>query len=183
MDRGDDDVELGEAVVGEIERAVGEDVALDAGEQRQALEAAVQRADPGRVCERARLVEAVGHRQRLAVIGDRDVLEAEPVRRCGHRLEVVLAVRRGRVHVQVAAQVGQRDERGQRPRAAPPRFRRGSRAARARPTPCRAPGRCLPPSRRRLAVVVHTEEAVLVQLEAALDGAVAHDDVVRLGAR
>ena len=49
VDRGDDDVELGEAVVGEIEPAVGEDVALDAGQQRQALEAAVQRADAGGV--------------------------------------------------------------------------------------------------------------------------------------
>ena len=76
-----DDVELREAVVGEIERAVGEDVALDAGQQRQPLEAAVQGADARGVLERAALVEPVGHRQRLAVVGDGDVLVAEPVRR------------------------------------------------------------------------------------------------------
>ena len=36
VDRGDDDVERGQAVVGEIERAVGPDVALDAGQQPDA---------------------------------------------------------------------------------------------------------------------------------------------------
>ena len=54
-------------------RAVGEDVALDAGEQRQPFEAAVQRPHARGVLERAPLVEAVGHRQRLAVVGDGDV--------------------------------------------------------------------------------------------------------------
>ena len=112
--RRDDEIELGEAVVGEIEPAVGQDVALDAGEQRQALESAVQRPHAGRVLERAALVEAVGHRQRLAVVGDGDVLMAEAVRRGGHRLEVVPAVGGGRVHVQVAAQIADGDERGQR---------------------------------------------------------------------
>ena len=107
----------GEAVVGEIERAVGEDVALDAGQQRQPFEAAVQRADARGVLERAALVEAVGHRQRLAVVGDRDVLVAEPVGGRGHRLERLAAVGLGRVHVQVAAQVGARHERGQRARS------------------------------------------------------------------
>ena len=53
-------------------------------------------------------VEPVGHRQRLAVIGDRDVFEAGVARREHHRLEVVLAVGLGRVHVQVAAQVAER---------------------------------------------------------------------------
>ena len=137
--RGDDDVELGEAVVGEVEPAVGEDVAFDAGEQRQALEASVQRAHAGGVLERAPLVEAVGHGQRLAVIGDGDVLVSQPVRGRGHRLEIVLAVGRGRVHVQVAAQIRDGHEPRQRAGDARPRFRRDSRAARARPTPCPAP--------------------------------------------
>ena len=64
--------------------------------------------------ERRRFVEAAGHRQRLAVIGDRDVLEARGPRRERHRLDVVLAVGRGRMQVQVAAEVGPRDQRGQR---------------------------------------------------------------------
>ena len=38
--RRDDHVELGEAVIGQVHRAVGADVALDAGEQRDALEPA-----------------------------------------------------------------------------------------------------------------------------------------------
>ena len=33
VDRGDDDIELGQAVVGQVHGAVGPDVALDAGEQ------------------------------------------------------------------------------------------------------------------------------------------------------
>ena len=73
MDRGDDDVELGEAVVGEIHRAVGPDVALDPGEHGDALEPSVQLADAAGVFERAPLVEPVGHGERLAVIGDGDV--------------------------------------------------------------------------------------------------------------
>ena len=41
--------------------------------------------DAGGMRERAVLVEAVGHRQRLAVIGDRDVFEARFPRRVRHR--------------------------------------------------------------------------------------------------
>ena len=73
VDGRDDEVQLREAVVGEIHRPVGPDVALDARQYRHALEAAVQAADRARVFERARLVEAVRHRERLTVVGDRDV--------------------------------------------------------------------------------------------------------------
>ena len=53
VDRGDDDIELRQAVVGEIEPSVGEDVALDAGEQRQPLEPPVERSHPA-ACSSAR---------------------------------------------------------------------------------------------------------------------------------
>ena len=53
MDRGDDDVELSEAVVGEIEAAVAEDVALDSCEQREVLEASVQCPNASGVFQRA----------------------------------------------------------------------------------------------------------------------------------
>ena len=66
---------------------------------------AFERADRARVLERPRLVEAVGHRERLAVIGDGDVLEPGVARRARHRLGVGAAVGRGRVHVEVAAQI------------------------------------------------------------------------------
>ena len=49
MHGSDDEIELGQTVVGEIEAAVVQDVALDAGEQRQALESSVQRTNAGRV--------------------------------------------------------------------------------------------------------------------------------------
>ena len=101
-------IELGEAVGRQIHRAVGQDVALDAGEHANAVDAPVQLADARGMGQRAGFVEPVGHRQRLAVIGDGDVLESGVARREHHRLEVVLAVRLGRVHVQVAAQVGER---------------------------------------------------------------------------
>ena len=137
MDRCDDDVELSEAVVGEIEPAIGQDVAFDSGEQREILESAVQRPDAGGVFERPSLVEAVGHRERLAVIGDGDVLAAEAMRGLRHRRQVVAAISLRRVHVQIATQIGQRDQCRQRPaRAAStsPRFSRSSGSIQSMPS-------------------------------------------------
>ncbi len=94
-------------------------------------------ANPRRVRERAGLVEPVGHRQRLAVIGNGDVLEPGVARGQDHRLEVVLPVGLGRVHVQVAAQIGGLDERGSRRSAAAsisPRCSRSSGGTQARPS-------------------------------------------------
>ena len=113
--RRDDDVELCEAVVGEVHRAVGADVALDAGQHGDAVEAGVELADGARVLERADLVEAVGHREGLAVIGDRDVLEPGGPGRQRHRLGVGAAVGRGGVHVQVAAEILPLDQPRERP--------------------------------------------------------------------
>ena len=91
-----------------------------------------------RVRERARLVEAVGHRQRLAVIGDRDVLEPGRPRRQRHRLGVGAAVGRRGVHVQVAAEVLRAAiSRGSVRRSAAsisPRFSRSSGGTNARPS-------------------------------------------------
>ena len=55
-------------------------------------------------------VQAVRHRQRLAVIGDRDVLEPSFPRRFRHRPEVVFPVGFRGVHVEIAAQVGPIDK-------------------------------------------------------------------------
>ena len=81
--------------------------------------------------QRARLVEAVGHRQRLRVVGDGDVLEAARLARPRPSSRGSRAVRLGRVHVQVAAQVRRVDQRRQRRARRRRRSRRGSRAARA----------------------------------------------------
>ena len=63
--------------------------------------------------QRAPFVEAVGHRQRLAVIGDGDVAMSQAMRGGGHGLEIVAAIGRRRVHVEVATEVGERQECGQ----------------------------------------------------------------------
>ena len=65
-------------------------------------------ADARRVRERAVLVEAVGHRQRFAVIGDGEVAEAGVARGDRHRFDVVAAVGLGGMRVEVAADVGER---------------------------------------------------------------------------
>ena len=151
VDRGDDDVERGEAVVGEIQRAVRPDVALDAGEQPDAV-LAVERADPRGVRERARFVEAVGHRERLAVVGDRDVLE--PGGACAG-LAMSATLSRPSVSVVCMCRSPRRspplDQAGQRRAVRRPRSRRGPRAVPAGSRPGRAPRRSPPPSRRRRA--------------------------------
>ena len=105
----------GETVVGEIHRAVGADVALDAGEQRDAFEPLVELSDRARMLERAMLVEPVGHRERLAVIGDGDVLQSPAARAA--RAIVSTSARPSvavRVHVEVAAEIGTLDQPRQR---------------------------------------------------------------------
>ena len=160
----------------------GADVALDARQHGDAVEARVELADRPRVLERAGLVEAVGHREGAAVIGDGDVLEPGRPRRQRHRLGVGAAVGRRGVHVQVAAEILPLDQPGERPllggrNFAPvlPQLGRHEREAER-----------LVDAFLRLAgdldVVVHAEQAVLVQLEPALDRAIAEGDVVRLRA-
>jgi hypothetical protein len=77
VDAGDDDVHLGEGGVVEVERAVGEDVDLDAGKDADAAvlpsKLGVDFADALDVGQRARVVQAVGHGEVLGVVGDGDV--------------------------------------------------------------------------------------------------------------
>ena len=74
--RRDDEIERGEAVVGEVERAVRPDVALDAGKQPDAVPVASS-ARIRAACASARLSSRpLAMASDLAVIGDRDVLEA-----------------------------------------------------------------------------------------------------------
>ena len=181
--RGDDEVERGEAVVGEIERAVRPDVALDAGEQPDAVPA------PSSARMRAACASARRSSRPLAIASDWlwsvMAMYSSPASRAASAIvaDVVLAVGLGGVHVQIAAQVGALDQAGQRARRRPPRSRRAPRAAPAESRPGRAPRRSPPRSRRRRASSsVDPEEAVLVQLEAEADGAVAQRDVVRLRA-
>ena len=177
--RGDDDVERGQAVVGKVERAVGLDVALDAGQQTYAGPFRIEGADTSGVLERAPLVQAVGHRQRLAVVGDGDVLQAGVPRRRCHRSEIVFAVGLCGVHVQIAAQIRTFDETRKRARLR--RLDLAAELAKLRRDPFE--------SKRGVNLffaltgdfcfVRATEKPVFVQLEPTADRAISQRDVVR----
>ena len=115
VDAGDDPVGLGQHVVGQVHAAFFQDVALDALEQREALgqlladagrspstaPAAARASRPRAMLTRCEWsVMAMYARPRLAGGGD-------------HLLDRRAAVGRGRVHVQVAADVVHRDQLGQ----------------------------------------------------------------------
>ena len=76
VDAGDDDVHLGKHGVGEIERAVGEDIHFDAGEDADAIELLSGGADALDVLGGARVVESIGEREVLGVVGDGHVFVA-----------------------------------------------------------------------------------------------------------
>ena len=119
--------------------------------QDVALEAARRCGCPGRLRlmlahlagegDHALLIQAVGHGQRLGVVGDGDVLVAALARGLGHLLERGAAVGLGGVHVEVAADVAQFHQFGQAAFVRRLRFRRCSRAAPAESTAGRAPRR------------------------------------------
>ena len=129
MHAGDDDVHLLEHGVGEIERAVGQDIHFDAGENSDALEFVVDGANALDVFDRALVVETIGEGQVLRVVGDGHVFVAMLFGRLGHFFDGVAPVGFDGVHVNIALQVGLRDQRGQSVGSAAsisPRFSRSS---------------------------------------------------------
>jgi hypothetical protein len=102
--------ELVEDVVREVERAVGEDVALAAVEDAERRQPLVRRGDLLGLAADPVRVEPCDDADRLRVVADRQVFVAERARRLGHLEHRRLAVRGGRVHVQVAADVLEPDE-------------------------------------------------------------------------
>ena len=62
----------------------------------------------------ARLIEPIRHSERLRVVRDRDVLVTQCGCRFGHLFERSLSIRFGRVHVQVAANLGLFDQMWER---------------------------------------------------------------------
>ena len=126
--------------VGEIEPAVRQDVDLAAVQDRD-------RPDTARAARQSRrpacvtpVDRQVPRRRRMRrVVGDRHVLVAERDAALHHRFDRIAAVAPGRVHVQVAANVGARHERRQLAAAcrgdflvALANFRRDAAAGRAR---------------------------------------------------
>ena len=116
---GDHDIELAEQVVPLVERAVLEDVDLDAGQDAERGELGVQPADELELRAQQLGGQPGGHGQPRRVVGERDPLVADIAGRLGHLLGRAAAVRPVRVRVAVPAQRG--PQRGRGPRAAPPR--------------------------------------------------------------
>ena len=105
VDGADHDVEPGEQLVLLVERAVGEDVDLDAGEDPEALRQRV--VDRGHVVELSRQPvggQPAGHLQPRRVVGEHHVLVPELDRRERHLLDRRAAVGPVGVGVAVAAQ-------------------------------------------------------------------------------
>ena len=109
----EDEVEPGEHLVLEVERAVAQDVHLHRAQDADLGVAGAHLVDLLPLLAQAVGVEPAGHRQRLAVVGDHHVLVAAGGAGLDHLLDGVAAVRPGRVHVEVAAQVLDPDQVGE----------------------------------------------------------------------
>ena len=90
--RRDDDVEVGEQVVGQVERSVHEDVDLHAGEQAEGCESLVELRDLVELGPEPVRAQAVGDGQAGGMVGDDQVLVPERHRSPRHRLERCAAV-------------------------------------------------------------------------------------------
>ena len=111
VDAGLDPVELRQRIVGEVEPAVGQDVALDAAQDAERLQRLVGGGDLLALAADVVAGEAAGGADRRRVVADREVLVAAVTGRAAHRLDAEAAVAPGRVRVQVAADVGLLQER------------------------------------------------------------------------
>jgi hypothetical protein len=106
VDAGDDDVERGEQLVLLVERAVVEDVDLDAGEDAERRERSLRRRRR-RAARRSRSrAQAVGDREPRRVVGEDHVLVAEVAGRAGHLLDREPPSDQSECSVAVAAQPG-----------------------------------------------------------------------------
>ena len=105
VNAGDDDIHLLHHGVGEIELAVGQDVDFNAGHDRNAVDLLVGSVDARDVFHGPLVVESVGERQILRVVGDGDVLVPTLFRRLGHLLNGAFAVGFNRVHMHFAVNV------------------------------------------------------------------------------
>jgi hypothetical protein len=176
----DHEVELAQHGGGVVQRAVGEDVALAPGEDRDPGVLRLERADLAHVLAQLLDREAAGHTGRTAVVGDEDIVVAAGPRRVDERVEARPAVGGARVAVEIAPDVLERHEVGQAARQRDldltqilPELRRDVRQPDGRVhLPFRRP-RDAPSGR-------HPEDAILRDLQAALERHLADADVVLL---
>ena len=101
----DDDVDAAEQLFRSVERAVFEDVDLDAGEDAERRHLLVQLRDDVELLAQPVGRQAVRDRQPGRVVGEREVLVPERARLLGHRADRVAAVGPVGVHVQVALEL------------------------------------------------------------------------------
>ncbi len=113
VDAGHDVIERRQHIVVEIQAAVGENVALGALEDFDALQTLIDRVDFRLLLPHALGSEAVGHGQRLRMVAEAEVFQAELFRGQRHLLDAVAAVAVGRVAVEHALDVVRLDEVGQ----------------------------------------------------------------------
>jgi len=101
---GDHDIELREDRVAVVERAVLQDVDLDAGEDAERRQQLVEPGHVGQLLRQTLGTEAVGDGEPRRVIGEHHVLVPQRNRRAGHRLDGGAAVAPPAVHVQIGSQ-------------------------------------------------------------------------------
>ena len=97
VDAGHDVIERRQQLVVEVEPAVGQNVALRPLEDPEPFEPLVQRVDLGQLAAHAVGAEAVGHGQRLRMVGDPQIFQTQHLGRLGHVFQRVVAVALGRV--------------------------------------------------------------------------------------
>src|SRR4051812_32379716 len=110
MDGGDDEIQLRKNFVFKIERAVTQNVALDAGENPEAGESLVEILDRGHLRFQPIKIESVRLNRAAAVIRDAEILQTELLRRRRHFFERVMSIARISVAMKCSAQIRELDQ-------------------------------------------------------------------------
>ena len=177
-------VHLRQRRVVEIERPVGENIHLDARKHPDpALHLGVDLANALDVRQRARVVQTVRHRQMLGVVGDRNISEPPCQRRLGHLADGVAAVGRIGVHVQIAANIRQRNQLRQRVRCRSLQFAAVLAQLGRDVVEIQRAIDLLLARGRDDHVVFQPQQGILAQRQPALDGALAQRHIVHLRSR
>ncbi len=99
VDRGNHQIQLGQDLIGKVQRSIGANLQLDPVEQAGTVAPPVDRSNELPLLGQSLGVEAVGHTERLGVVGEHKVLVATRARRFPHLLDRRLAIAPVRVTV------------------------------------------------------------------------------------
>ena len=114
MDRGNDDVELGEAVVRKIEAAVGQNVDLGTIQDPRRPGTGIDRRDLGGPLIKSLRCQSLGDQQRLCMVGHHQVAVTALPGSPRHDGDLIAAVTPVAVGMQIAAKIPLLDQLGQR---------------------------------------------------------------------